>query len=125
MSELAKLSNTHLGVVVNDAYNTSGAPVVPTDMSKNPVLVPFLTDCIETYTKTRLDEVETALDTLLTALTTMAATFTATGIAPVTGAALGAALTALVTAASANQAQRVIDKNTQTALPTPYFDGVK
>lgn len=88
-------------------------------------IVTFLTDNIQPYTKTRLDEVEMAFDSLLTALTAMAATFTATGVTPVTGAALGAALTALVTAASTNTAQRVADKTAQEILPKPYFDGVK
>ena len=88
-------------------------------------IVSFLVDNIQTYTKTRLDEVETAFNTLLTALTAMAATFTATGAVPVTGTALGAAITALVTSASANAVQRAADKATQAALPTPYFDGVK
>lgn len=88
-------------------------------------IVTFLTDNIQSYTKTRLDEVEAAFDSLLTALAAMATTFTATGVAPVTGVALGAALTALVTAASTNAVQRAADKATQTVLPTPYFDGVK
>ena len=84
---------------------------------------------IQPYTKTRLDEVETALDALLTGLTTMATTFFLTGTTPVTGLALSTALSTLVAAASVNQPQRVIDKTTQDALEIagqiPYFDGVK
>jgi hypothetical protein len=88
-------------------------------------IVTFLTDNIQTYTKTRLDEVEFAFDTLLAALSTMAAAFTATGAVPVTGAALGTALTTLVTTASSNVVQRATDKAAQSILAKPYFDGVK
>jgi len=94
-------------------------------------IVTFLTDNIQTYTKTRLDEVETALDTLLSALTAMANAFSIPPVSttPVLGGALATALTALVTAASVNQSQREIDKTAQDALKTanqtPYFDGVK
>lgn len=88
-------------------------------------IVTFLTDNIQTYTKTRLDAVETAFDALLTGLTTMATAFTATGAAPVTGAALGAAIGTLVATASANLPQREAYAAAQTALPKPYFDGVK
>ena len=111
----ANLSNTHLGEVVETAY--SGV-AVETDMSKNPVLVPFLTDCIQENTKDRLDLLETAFNTLLTALSSAATT---AGTGPITGTALGIA----VTAASANSSIRSTARTVQNALDKPYLDGYK